>query len=228
MTDAIIVALIGAISSIVLAFIAWKQSVQIKTMELHTTEILEKKEELRQENRKLKLELSSLTILFDYYFYSLMQRQVDEIFNLTKADRFMVLFAINGKTDFNYVSVAYEQTRTADKKGAISRYVRLEIDRHYKDLLKDVERSSPVVLETAGMPESLLKNIYLAPDEQVHHCTVNFLCRIPVDEHNDIVIYTSTATMGKSPFTNQELASIKTRHDRLRAHATSVKVAPRI
>lgn len=213
--NTIVITVVTSVAAIVTAIVSGIFSLKQKKIE---TELKETKKEVT----KMKIELSCINILFNHDFLQVLSEKVDEIFENTHAERFLILFAVNGKERFNYVTVCYERTKTHSGSGAIYRYVRFEIDDHYRDLLHDSERHNAVVLNVEEMPNSYLKSIYQTRVESIRHAVIKFLKRMTVDTDNDLVIYSSIATTLDRPFNDNELTIIKTAFDVLRATAKNV------
>jgi len=186
-----------------------------------------KKLELTNDNAqkqvsRLKAELTCINVLFEYKLVALINTTVEHIFKETKAERFIILFALNGKTDFNFVSVCYEKTKTDKTSGAMYRYVRVEIDDHYRQMLKFVEQDKQVYLDVEHMPECLLKNIYQSIVEGVTFSGVHFIARHSIDQNNDSLVYCSVATTDKEDFTRSEKTTLKLAMDNIRSHASQM------
>ena len=81
------------------------------------TTLKNKHTKVKQENKVLKIELNSINILFNHNLITIINEHVANIFNETKANRFLILFAVNGKTHFNYVTVALEHVRDGAMSG---------------------------------------------------------------------------------------------------------------
>lgn len=186
-----------------------------------------KKLELKNDNAqkqvsRLKAELTCINVLFEYKLIALINTTVEHIFKETKAERFIILFALNGKTDFNFVSVCYEKTKTEKTSGAMYRYVRIEIDDHYRQMLKFVEQDKQVYLDVEHMQECLLKNIYQSIVEGVTFSGVHFIARHSIDQNNDSLVYCSVATTDKEDFTRSEKTTLKLAMDNIRSHASQM------
>jgi len=177
---------------------------------------------VKQENKMLKIELNSINILFNHSLITIINEHVGNIFSETKANRFLILFAVNGKTHFNYVTVALEHVKDVSMSGSIFRYNRLEIDDHYKAMLKMIETNGGVNYKVSDMPQSILRSIYESRDEKVTYSCVRFLKRIMVDEMNDIVLYSSIATTEKQDFTQEEQLIIKRNFDVIKNEARTI------
>lgn len=137
---------------------------------------------------------------------------VNCIFDKTKSERFLLLFAINGKNHFNIVSVFFEQHKTgAFPVGAVARYRNVKIDKCYREMLIQAELEGSFLINAELMPESLLKNIYEL--EGVTHAQITHLLRHSMDKDNDVLLYSSCGTHKKAPFTKKELFYIKTKYD---------------
>lgn len=214
MTEGVWVAIIGGLSGIAIAVITAGVTAYVKLQGRHNT--------TANENKILKIELSCVSILFDHTLINTLNSHIINIFENTKVNRFLILFAVNGKDTVRYVTVCYEQTKMGGSAGAIYRYVRLKIDEHYQRMLKDVERDEVIHLDVKRMQPSILKTIYESKVEKVHYSTVCFLKRIKADENNDIILYTSIATTEDCEFTDDEKMIIKTNVDAIRHEARNV------
>lgn len=211
MSEAITIALISAVAGIAVTIVAGYLNLVAKNKE--ATKI----------NKRLQIELSCVNILFNHEFLKTLNTKVDEIFDNTRVDRFLILFAVNGKTSFNYATVCYEKTKkNSISRGAIYRYVRIEVDKNYKVMLQETEQNGMLLLEVNKMPECLLKDIYKSHFEHVNYSMVKFLKRITVDAENDIVIYSTAATTAVDIFTADEQVIIKSAYDTIRHAAHSV------
>lgn len=153
-----------------------------------------------QEKEEHKIKSDVLDKLLDFTAFNKIKSSVDEIFKNTRADRFLILIAINGKTSFNVVSVIFEQhKRSKYQINAIARYKTLGIDTPYKQLLKLAEIEGTVMVFTERMEESLLKDLYIM--ENIVESHIRHLMRIHTDTHNDILVFSSLATHDKRGFT---------------------------
>lgn len=203
----ILIALISGISVVLPAFFIYKRDIKKLRYEYD-----EKIEGHIQEKKEHKIKADVLDKLLDFSSFNTIKRNVDEIFKKTKADRFLILIAINGKTNFKIVSVVFEQHKKSDYEiNAIARYRNLEIDDDYKEMLKLSEREGAVHLKTDSMRECLLKQIYL--DEEVTFSDIRHIARIHIDDDNDLLVYSSLATHSVKPFTERERTRAKIIYD---------------
>lgn len=194
----LLVALISALSAVLVAYITKRFDKKIKLIEIE-------RDKERREKKRTKLELSMLTLFIRYDAYEMIDEQISYLKEHTSLSRFLILFAINGKKDFNTVTVIYEDTRGKQSKGAMKRYVRLPIDSHYRNMLKETEKRGFVNINIEDLPEkSLLRSIYEREDEQVKHSKIIFLDRLHVDEDNDLLLFASAGTHENKEFTPKE------------------------
>ena len=215
MTEGVLISVISFIGVSITAIITAYYNIKVKRLELSNTKN-------EKQVAKLRAELTCINVLFEYNLIALINRTVDEIFKTTKAERFIILFALNGKVDFNFVSVCYEKTKSSKASGAIYRYVRLAIDDHYRQMLKFVEKDKQVYLDVEHMPECLLKDIYQSLVEGVTYSGVHFINRSPIDADNDALVYCSVATTHDDDFTKHERSLIKIALDNIRSHANEI------
>lgn len=182
-------------------------------------------EQTKREAKKLKIELSLLDLWFKSDFNELLHEKVAEIFDRTKANRFLLLFAINGKEDFNSATVVYERTRDTRSEGAMGRYIRLPIDNYYRNMLKQVERYRYVDIHTEDLPkESILYRIYSSPEEKVTHSRIKFIKRMTIDENNDLLLYASVGTHENESFTPEEEHEMHLAVNVIRQKASNIKI----
>ena len=138
--------------------------------------------------------------LSDFFAFNSIKNAVDELFEKAEVERFLILVAVNGKQNFNFVSVIYEQHKESKHNiNAIARYKNITIDIAYKDLLKKAESEKILFLNVDEMGDGILKNIYQF--EGVKHSIISFLTRKSVDKNNDVIVYSSLARYESSDFT---------------------------
>lgn len=191
MNEKIVIALITMVGVLVPAIL-----LHIREMSKKDKEIQKHKNE--KEDHKIKAEV--LDRILDFTAFNLLKEAVDELFRTTRGDRFLILIAINGKEDFNVVSVIFEQHKNSDYKvNAIARYRNLGIDAPYRNMLKEAEALGSVSLDINNMKDSLLKDIYKI--ESIQYSDIRHLLRIHVDDRNDILVYSSLATHDERGFT---------------------------
>jgi len=188
-----------------------KQDEELRLLEI---DLLKKEiESLEKKHSEVIIKLDFLDRIFDLPFFNELSNSVQRIFNFTKADRFLILIAKNGKDSFNIINVVFEQHNSNKYKiNAINRYKNIEIDEDYRDILYKAERVGIVNLKTESMSESsLLKSFYEI--EGVTFSRIKFLARKPIDDDNDFLIYSSLATHTSFDFTKIEDAFIKTQYE---------------
>lgn len=161
------------------------------------------------------------TLLLDLKFFNSLREIIDEIFSKTKIDRFLILIATNGKSDFKFATAIYEHHKlnsdTTSVKlsiGGTTRYVKFKFDRLYLEMLKEAEVKDKVSILTNEMVDSDLKNIYLS--ENVTESEIYFLKREAVDENNDVIFYCTLATHSEIGFTKIEKSLIKSYVDNIK------------
>lgn len=175
---------------------------------------------LKQSNESLIEEIKdlSLSVQIDLQLFNEIKAIVETILYKTKADRFLILTATNGIKDMRFATAIYEQHKNNDKVllslGATGKYVKFEFDSHYKMMLKTVENTGYMPLETNSMPDSDLKSIYEA--EEIKYSKIFFLMRGKIDDENDRLFYCSVATHSETGFDNSEKVTIKSSIDKLK------------
>lgn len=182
------VAIIGAFSTIIATIFAYRQSVKLKQIELDSA----KKDSIILDQQK---NFSALSLLMDFELINSIKTRVDLIFEKTETDRFLIVIAVNGKMDFNLVSVIYEQHKKDIQPhiSAVSNYNHIYIDSHYRRMVKEVERNGSYYFVTDKCYETCyLKNIY--EQEKIISSLIKFVERVKMDDDNDMVVFCSIAS----------------------------------
>jgi len=210
----IILPLTTFIIGIIIAYLNYKSQLKSYKLEKETLELDKKKftaelEIVKKESQERKLKLDFFSSVMHLTSANNIVNAVHDIFDKTKADRFLILVAINGKRNFNMVSVIFEQHKgEGNCVNAVGTYRDVKIDRAYKEMLSLSEAKEYILLNTEEMDDSLLKSFYQI--EGVKHAQIRFLGRQKIDDDNDFVIFSSLATHKIKPFTKNENVIIKT------------------
>lgn len=168
----------------------------------------EELEILQVENQKIKIKLSYFDRIMELESINSIKLAVNEIFNETTATRFLILIAVNGKTDFNTASVIFEQMKDGfGNISAIARYHNIQVDDEYRKMLKLSETNGHVEFKIAEMENCLFKNIYTS--EGIKYAKVIHLFRKSIDRDNDLLVYSNVSTHTDEEFTNTEKSTIK-------------------
>lgn len=208
-----ILSLAGALVMGVLGL--WKYKDEKKKYNLEVEKLQQEIAYFKKQEMDACVKISFIDKIMDFPFFNALADSVDRIFQFTKADRFLLLIAKNGKTEFSIVNVVFEQHKNNDYKiNAIARYRNVDIskDPYYRRMLKDAEHNGVVNLKTDNLPDdSLLRDFYEM--ENIKYSKVRFLARKPIDEDNDFVIYSSISTHMDKNFTRMEKTFIKTQYE---------------
>jgi len=117
--------IVTSLTTVVISVISFYQAVKLKRLETKTKET---EQELKETNAKI----SALDTIMDFEAFTEIKETVDLIFENTNIDRFLILIAVNGKTDLGTVSVIFEQnassTSTKFSINAISKYHSFKVD----------------------------------------------------------------------------------------------------
>lgn len=199
----IIVSAIGLIGILLPSYWAYSEKKQNRKKDELISDLQKKLEKSKAEKNESQLRSEVVERLLDITLLSNIRSAVNTMFEETRAERFLILIAINGKIDFNMVSVIFEQHKSNNHINAIARYRNIQIDDYYRQMLKKAERTGVVEFEVDKMPdEALLTQFY--KHEGVKNSKVRHLLRQSIDGENDVVIFSSVATFDDEPFTLQE------------------------
>lgn len=219
----VIIAIVTLVSTVMVALIKRSETIKIKNLEL-------KINQLEVEKNEIQLSSGSLDIIMDLKFLNIIRDKVDEIFRTTSADSFLIYFSINGTSTFNFITAIYEQHKDIEQTklsmGAINKYVNIQIDDHYRKMLKEVELHGDMNVEYDRMPDCLLKKYYTI--EGIKYSIIKFLKRLRKDEKNDVVIFCSIAKHIDEPYNEIEKVIIKTNIDVIKNAANNLNLNQKI
>lgn len=188
-----------------------------------------KNNRLTKENAHLITENKDLSsgVLCDLMSFNDILHKVNNCFNQTSADRFLILSAMNGKHDLRFCTVVYEQhslngkTEAKLSLGATGRYIKFEFDKAYQTMLKKIEATGKAEnVIVADMEDCDLKRIYMA--EKVKAAKIVFLKRLAIDKDNDRVFYCSFATHDEKLFSDEDKMTLRIYTDQIKYHLESL------
>ncbi len=176
-----------------------------------------------KETQQLKKEIKDLSsgVCIDLATFNDILHKVNNIFNQTSIDRFLILSAMNGKEDLRICTANYEQINingSVSSKlslGATGKYLNFAFDRAYREMLKRIERN--LVHEeckVSEMQDCDLKRIYKS--EKVTEAHVYFLKRVKIDNDNDRVFYCSYATHQAEGINQNDSLTIRLYHEHIK------------
>lgn len=150
----------------------------------------------RKLNEDLKREFSSSSFKIDLSKLNQIGDIVQDIFNNTKCERFLLLSGVDYVGRIDKVSAVYEQHDINNKLkysiGATNKYLEIKIDDNYRKMLDEVSTYGEYLFQVDKEENCLLKEIY-----QSEKVTESFLCfggeKILDKEHRQL-IYSSWAT----------------------------------
>jgi hypothetical protein len=145
----------------------------------------------KRENQLLKSELygtkmQKLKELYDFQRFSVLEHEIRVLFKETPVTRFTIMFAMNGRIDFNYMTVVYDQHDYRMDVGMESSYDQIQIDQGYIRLLKEVERLGFVWLSA---PFNIGSISHFMEMEEVKHCGWGYVLREALDDTDDLLVY---------------------------------------
>lgn len=180
---------------------------------------------LHMDNKGLKQKVHDLSfgLVFNLMTLNDITHIVGNMFNLTPADRFVILTANNGKTHFRAANAIYEQHNTSNgmktylSLGLTERYKDFEFDEHYRGMLKQTEKepTKGISFKTSEMVDCDLKSIYIS--EKVTESIIFFISRKAMDSNNDRLFYCSVATHNPGGFSKDNATIIKSYTDQIKA-----------
>lgn len=171
----------------------------------------------------LRIDRRAISLLFTSDLVALLQQEARQIFKTTSATRVLLLYAINGKRDFRYVTCVFESNRpemAAPQVSALSKIVDIEIDADYRTMIKQAELTGDYHHITR-FETGLLSQIYRA--EGIESASVVFVSRCAIDPDNDVVVFTTVAS--PSVLTEEERLNIRLAISPIRLAAQNMRVS---
>jgi hypothetical protein len=218
MSNEIAIALIGGLATIVASLIAYFKDLRAKRTATDNTKLLDEIQQLRKtfdESRKIiaekDLKVDILKKLAELGVFNELTHSVDRIFEKTRADRFLILFSMNGTHELRAVSVAFELRRNPTSSGAIVRYRDVEIDSEYRELIYKLERDGVIDLVRKDMKQQILKDFFTI--EGLNTIKLSFVERRHLDADNDIIIFGTLGAEELDAWSDMESAVINSEYE---------------
>jgi hypothetical protein len=213
MTNEVIIALIGAFTTIITTIIAYFEHRKAKKEADTNTSLLQDIQKLRidfEESKnkltKTQLKVTILDRLAELAVFNELKNAADRIFEQTKADSFIILYATNGSHLIRSVSVSFGLQKNPSMTAPIIRYKDVEIDDSYRAILKTLEQEGKMDFHRSDMEAQILKDFFTL--EGINTIKLNFIDRRNLDEMNDIIIFCTIGSYKKEDWTEIELATI--------------------
>lgn len=181
-TTAIITGIFGLITT----GIATWQAIKLKRLDK------EKANEIIRTHEANNDRLKALSYVVDIQIFSELLLSLRQIFDNTPADRFLILYGINGRDVMLYVTAIFHYQDFKWKINALDAYKEIEIDKAYQEMLLDAERNGCVILDVDKMPDCILKEVYR--NEGVTSSIIKFFLRKHISDTKDMVLYCSFAS----------------------------------
>ena len=171
------------------------------------------------ENQDLKDELTAIQnqiktdISLSLPEINSLDKIINQLFEKTKVDRFVIFKAENGGVNPLTFTTAILERHSSGmymmlSLGATKKYIRVRFDPPYKSMLDKIEMDKSLIyLDVEEMQECDLKTFY--QEEQVKHSAVSFQARYPLTNDKHIILYYSFATHNEKPYSKKEKSLIR-------------------
>ena len=183
-----IIAIVGAIGTSVMAWSKRKSEQRAKKAQ--ATALIQKKENEFLKENLFQSKMNLLKRIIDIRHLNKIEKIHNKVFEETCIDRFTVLMLMNGKLDFNFMSVIYDMSKHKANLEGFLPYERIPIDDYYRDFVMDlphkrgVWKHYPYEGDTGPMFEWI-------KIEKIKNICWYRVKRLQLDEHNDLFIYLS-------------------------------------
>lgn len=160
----------------------------------HQSELLKTKE---KENTLLKdniysTKISKLKQIFDLRYFSAIEHIQHKVFDETCADRLTIMFMMNGKVNFNYMTVLYDHSSKRPDVGVESPYLKVRMSDRYMNTISNL-RINDSHWESWPFSEWGELGDYIEM-EGIRHLGWYKVRRVALDEYNDLLMYLSWST----------------------------------
>ena len=173
----------------------------------------EKKEDPQESNSlSIKLMISTLSKLND---------EINYTFERTSCERFLILFGENGEKSLKYVTAIFEFHKETQELslsvGATNKYVKIEIDSAYNEMIKKAEIEGVFKFDYIEANQSALLTKYYK-SEKIKHSNLNILKRLrnSLCKGRDLVYFVSWAKHSDGAFTDIDEAIIELCNSKLK------------
>lgn len=162
---------------------------------------------LKEERKILKSNIYDSKIMqikeiYDLQRFSLLEKEIKKVLINTPMDRFTIIVVVNGTSNFDYLTVLFDQILGDTKTGGTSPYSKLKIDEVYQDIIKDLEKTDKVLWrDTSDKLGDIATFLSL---EGITKTAWTFVDRIQLDTFNDMVMFCSMTTTHEKEITEKE------------------------
>jgi hypothetical protein len=193
-----LVEIIGGLGSLALGIIARQKHSKLKK---------KSKENELLKNNIYQTKIQRVKELYDIQHFSVISLHIKELFRETPADRFTIMFIINGKVDFNFLTVLYDQAEDLDSDvGGISPYSRFLIDAEFRHSIHQLETDGYLFKKKPNWGMGRVGD-YMDL-EGLQSIWYSYVSRVAMDQFNDVVVFCS-ASSNQTVFTRHEQNKIR-------------------
>jgi hypothetical protein len=173
--------------------------------------------------KRNKCELPVVGLLGTYGVLDEIKSIAEKLFNETHADRFLLLVSEKHDNAYAWVSAIHEEHEYVDSNvrlsiGATSKYLKIETDAAYRQMLNDLREEKVIRYNVSTMPYGILREIYRS--EMVTHSNVYYLYEFKFTDNDgnekECILFASVATHQGLEFTNEHELKIKFAVDKIK------------
>jgi len=197
-------AFLGTAGTAVMAYLRQQASARAKQRQ-RENEIKEKalqleKAKLEKEKKVNELlkdniyttKLRTLKQVFDVKSFSRLESMIREGMNGTPFDRFTIMFLMNGKVEFNFMSVIFDQHQNKPMVGLDSPYSKIRIPEDYHEIITSLPQGRGHWIKAPFEEVSTMAEYMRL--EEIKQIGWFKIRRIALDDFNDLLVYCSWST----------------------------------
>jgi hypothetical protein len=150
--------------------------------------------------------ITKLKEIFDLKSFSLLEEHIHEVFSNTFVDRMTIMILMNGKVDFKFMSVIFDQDKEGLKRGLQNPYTKIIINEDYHDLVISLTIGNSIWLHKDFRRVGNISD-YL---EYENVKTIGYykVKRIALDDYNDLLMYCSWSSKDDSAPSERQMKEI--------------------
>ena len=178
-----IMQILGVVGTTLMGYLAQKKNKALKRQK----EVVDKlKDNIYQ------AKIRQVKEVYDLQRFSNFQQIVHKMFAGTPIDRFAIMFVMNGKVDFNFLTVLFDESMLNPEIGDISPYTRFPIDDAYRSMLRSCERNGFVWRDGPDFGVGVIDDYLVL--EKIKCIGWGFVQRVRLDEFNDLLVFASVSS----------------------------------
>jgi len=164
--------------------------------------------QLKKSEFKSKLKASIYEGIMTIQTFDSMNKALEDLFETTKCDRFLLLVGLEMKDSVQFVKVIFSKNEDRGTIDQSQLYANVEIDDVYRQYIKDLRLNKELTLNVDEMSSGLLK--YLYEDEKVTYSVLKWVRDFNLSGRSRVVSFCSMATHSETLYSVSDRIKMRT------------------